>query len=89
LPATSIEKAIQAPSGTLDRVGPAGLGNQGISARNITIAVRIPGLTLRAVYVFLDDISYIVFELTFGKVSAYKELTDIATDCQQKGQETV
>jgi len=39
---------------------------------------------LRAVYVFLDDISYIVFELSFGKVSAYKELTDIATDRQQK-----
>jgi hypothetical protein len=63
------------------------LGNQGISARNITIAVRIPSLTLRAVYVLLDDISHIVLELTFGKVSAKKELTDIATDCQQKDQQ--
>ncbi|MCX5950677.1 MAG: hypothetical protein NT158_05815, partial [Cyanobacteria bacterium] len=47
-------------------------------------AVRIPGLTLRAVDVFLDDISHMVLELTFGKVSAEKELTDIATDRQQK-----
>jgi hypothetical protein len=84
LPATPIEKTIQSPSSTLDRVGFAGLGNQGISARNITIAVRIPGLTLRAVYGFLDDISHIVIELTFGKISAYKELTDIATNRQQK-----
>jgi hypothetical protein len=84
LPATSIEKTIQSPSSTLDRVGFAGLGYQGISARNITIAVRIPGLTLRAVYVFLDDISHIAVELTLGKVSAKKELTDIATDRQQK-----
>jgi len=60
------------------------LGKQGISARNITIAVCIPGLALRAVYVFLDDVSNIIIELTFGKVSAKKELTDIATDRQQK-----
>jgi hypothetical protein len=84
LPATSIEETIQSPSSTLDREGFAGLGNQGISARNITIAVRIPGLTLRAIYVFLDDISHIVIELTFCKFSADKELTDIATDRQQK-----
>jgi hypothetical protein len=84
LPAASIEKTIQSPSSTLDRVGFAGLGNQGISARNITIAVRIPRLALRAVYVFLDDVSHIVLELSFGKVSAKKELTDIATDRQQK-----
>jgi hypothetical protein len=42
---------------------------------------------LRAVYVLLDDISHIVIELTFGKVSAKKELTDIATDRQQKDQQ--
>jgi hypothetical protein len=84
LPATSIEKTIQSPSSTLNREGFAGLGNQGISARNITIAVRIPGLTLRAFDVFLDDICHIVIELTFCKFSADKELTDIATNRQQK-----
>jgi hypothetical protein len=84
LPATSIEKTIQSPSSTLDRVRIAGLGCQGICARNITIAIRIPGLTLRTVYVFLDDISHIAVELTLGKASAKKELTDIATDRQQK-----
>ncbi len=84
LPATAIENTIQSPSSTLDRVGFARLGSQGISARNIPIAVRIPGLTLRAVYGFLDDNSYIVIELTFGKISAYKELTDVATNRQQK-----
>jgi hypothetical protein len=84
LPATSIEKTIQSPSSTLDRVRFAGLGDQGISARNITIAVRIPGLTLRAVHGFLDDICHIVLELTFGKISTYKELTDIPTNRQQK-----
>jgi len=84
LPATSIENTIQSPSSTFDREGFAGLGNQGISARNITIAVRIPGLTLRAVDGFLDDICHIVIELTFCKFSADKELTDIATNRQQK-----
>jgi hypothetical protein len=39
---------------------------------------------LRAVDVLLDDIRYIVLELTFGKVSAKKELTDVTTDRQQK-----
>jgi len=83
LPTTSIEKAIQSPSRAFNRIGSTRLGNQGIGARNITIAVRIPGLTLRSVDVFLHNIGDIAIKLAFGKASAKKELTNIATDRQQ------
>jgi len=43
---------------------------------------------LRSVDVFLHNIGDIAIELTFGKASAKKELTNIATDCQQQNRQS-